>query len=379
VEYSNQLWWEFAFSGNAPRFMRASIGVIGMAVLFSGLRLFRPSAPDLKIAGANDISLIAPIVKQSEDTYANLAMLGDKQLLLNEKKNAFIMYGIEGRSWIAMGDPVGPANEKSALAWQFHELANRYGGWTVFYEVSAENLQIYLDLGLTMVKLGEEARVPLTTFSLEGSAKKTLRYILKKLSGEGCTFEILPSTGVESLLPELKKISDAWLTSKQTREKSFSLGSFDPDYLKQFPVAIIRFNGAIAAFANLWAGTEKEEISVDLMRYLPNAPNGIMDYLLLQSMLWGKVEGYRWFNLGMAPLSGFEKHDLAPLWNRAGLMIARYGENFYNFKGLRQYKDKFDPVWSPKYLAYPGGMVLPRIFVNLATLVSGGLSGILHK
>jgi phosphatidylglycerol lysyltransferase len=55
------------------------------------------------------------------------------------------------------------------------------------------------------------------------------------------------------------------------------------------------------------------------------------------------------------------------------------GENFYNFQGLRQYKEKFDPVWEPTYLASPGGLVLPRILTNLATLISGGLRGVVAK
>jgi len=56
-----------------------------------------------------------------------------------------------------------------------------------------------------------------------------------------------------------------------------------------------------------------------------------------------------------------------------------YGEDFYNFQGLRRYKDKFDPVWQPKYLACPGGLVLPRILCNLAALIAGGIKKIIAK
>ncbi|HEY8183629.1 MAG TPA: phosphatidylglycerol lysyltransferase domain-containing protein, partial [Thermoanaerobaculia bacterium] len=57
----------------------------------------------------------------------------------------------------------------------------------------------------------------------------------------------------------------------------------------------------------------------------------------------------------------------------------RFGEHFYNFQGLRQYKEKFDPIWEPMYLASPGGLALPRILTNLATLISGGLRGVVAK
>jgi phosphatidylglycerol lysyltransferase len=62
-----------------------------------------------------------------------------------------------------------------------------------------------------------------------------------------------------------------------------------------------------------------------------------------------------------------------------GALVFRHGEHFYNFRGLRQYKEKFDPIWEPKYLASPGGLALPRILTNIASLISGGLKGVITK
>ena len=130
---------------------------------------------------------------------------------------------------------------------------------------------------------------------------------------------------------------------------------------------------------NLWTSAEHAELSVDLMRHSPEAPTGVMDFMFLHLMLWGQQQGFDWFNLGMAPLSGLENRSLGTLWNRVGSLTYRFGENFYNFQGLRQYKEKFDPVWEPMYLASPGGLALPRIMTNLAALISGGLRGVLAK
>jgi phosphatidylglycerol lysyltransferase len=104
-----------------------------------------------------------------------------------------------------------------------------------------------------------------------------------------------------------------------------------------------------------------------------------MDYLFGEIMLWGKREGYRWFNLGMAPLSGLEEPGSASLWNRFGVFVFRHGEHFYNFQGLRGYKEKFGPIWQPKYIASPGGLALPRILLNIASLISGGIKGMVVK
>ena len=131
------------------------------------------------------------------------------------------MYGIEGRSWVGMGDPIGQVEEYAELVWSFREMCDRYDGWSVFYEVGPETPYLYLDLGLTLLKLGEQGRVPLEDFFLTGSARKGLRYTSHKLEREGCIFEVVPTEKVPSLLPELKRISDAWLGRKVVREKGF--------------------------------------------------------------------------------------------------------------------------------------------------------------
>jgi phosphatidylglycerol lysyltransferase len=188
------------------------------------------------------------------------------------------------------------------MVWRFREAVDRYDGWTVLYEVGAQHLHLYVDLGLTLLKLGEEALVPLQTFSLEGGARKGLRHTFRKLEKEGCAFEVVAERQIPPILPELKSISDAWLSEKHTREKGFSLGFFEETYLKRFPAGIVRKDGRVLAFTTVWKGAEKAELSIDLMRYLPDAPPGVMEYLFIQLMLWGKEEGYQRFNLGMGPL-----------------------------------------------------------------------------
>jgi phosphatidylglycerol lysyltransferase len=84
-------------------------------------------------------------------------------------------------------------------------------------------------------------------------------------------------------------------------------------------------------------------------------------------------------SLGMAPLSGLDGTALAPRWHRFGGLLYRHGEHFYNFRGLRAYKEKFDPRWEPRYLATPAGLALPRILANVAALISGGITGLVGK
>jgi len=286
---------------------------------------------------------------------------------------------VQGRSWVALGDPVGGDADIVELAWRFRELVDRQGGWPVFYQASPRQLPVYLDQGLTLAKIGEVARVHLPDFSLEGSSRARFRNWRNACERAGCAVEVLPAGASDPIILELRRISEAWLASKRTREKHFSLGAFSPEYVRRFPLAIVRHHGSIVAFATLFVSGGREELTVDLMRYEPNAPPNVMTYLFIKLMLWGREEGYRWFDLGVAPLGGMESRAFAPLWNRVGAFVYRQGESFYHFRGLREYKNRFDPVWEPRYLASPGGLALPVILTDIASLIGGGLTGVFAK
>jgi phosphatidylglycerol lysyltransferase len=374
--YTHELWWQFALHGDAPRFMRASVGAVIVICFFAMGRLFRAHQPGSFPPDKEGLERAGAIAFKAADTRAFLALLGDKSLLFSDSKKSFLMYGSKGRSWIAMGDPVGEEQETSELIWQFKNLAEGFDGWPVFYEVGPENLSRFIDLGMTVLKIGEEGRVNLAEFSLTGSSHKGLRYIHNRLSKEGYEFDVIPPGEVPLILSELKIISDEWLYNKKAGEKGFSLGFFSEEYLRYFPVAVVRFQGRIFAFANLWPGGGKKELSIDLMRYCNDAPHGIMDFIFSEIMLWGKNQGYLWFSLGMVPLAGLEPEKAASLWSNIGTFVYRHGEHFYNFKGLRSYKDKFGPIWQPRYIASPGVLRLPTIFANLTALIGGGMKDV---
>jgi phosphatidylglycerol lysyltransferase len=369
-DYGHELWWQFEFNAHVPRVLRALVGVGTLLLGFAVLHLFAGRAKAaLRPAPLTILDEAGAIVARSPRTSANLALLGDKMLLFNEARTSFVMHGIQGRSWISLGDPVGPEEDWSELIWRFREECDRYDTWPVFYQVEPDSLPLYLDHGFSLLKLGEEARVDTAHFSLEGGSRKGLRQNRNRLQKEGFSLDIVPRDGVPELLPTLKAISDAWLGQKQGDEKGFSLGYFDEAYLRRFPCAVVRQGDEIQAFANVWQGAGNEEFSIDLMRYRPSNQRGIMDFLFVELLLWGQMQGYQWFNLGMAPLSGIEARQLSPMWNKVASLLYRHGDHFYGFEGLREYKDKFDPVWTPKYLAARGGFALPRILADVTALI----------
>jgi phosphatidylglycerol lysyltransferase len=379
VPYSKELWWEFAFRSPAPRSLRALLMAAMTAAAYALYRLLRPSKPAMLPPSDADLERAGVLIENAHDATANLALLGDKNLLFNEDRTAFIMYQASGSSWVSMGDPVGPSALFESLVWTFVERCDDMAVEPVFYQITPDNLPLYIDLGLTLSKLGEEARVPLDTFSLEGAARADLRHPHRRAKKDGAEFEIVPRGQSGPIMPELRAVSEAWLEEKQSAEKRFSLGYFNERYLSHFDIAVVRRAGTIVAFANILRAGADTVLSADLMRYSAGAPKSVIDFLLVECMLWGKSQHYQWFSLGMAPLSGLEEHALAPAWHKLGRMVQRYGETFYPFEGLRKYKEKFLPVWRPRYLAAPGGLGLAGALLDVTSLISGGVSKVLTK
>jgi phosphatidylglycerol lysyltransferase len=378
LPYDNELWWQFAFHASAPRSLRGSLLAVMIGAAYGMWRLLRPARPPFSEPTAADVERVAALIEAGEDTTANLALLGDKNLMFNNERTACIMFQASGNSWVAMGDPIGPDLPAESLAWEFMEACDRMAVSPVFYQVTPQRLPLYIDLGLHLSKLGEEARVPLRSFSLEGGARADLRQAHRRAIRDGAVFEMIGRAGVPAILPQLRSVSDAWLAEKKTAEKRFSLGFFAESYIAHFDVGVVRFGGTVVAFANLWRGGSTE-LSVDLMRYNDAAPKGVVDFMLIECMLWGKSQGFEWFNLGMAPLSGLEEHALAPAWHKLGRMVQRYGETFYNFEGLRRFKEKFDPVWRPRYLAAPDGFAMAGALLDVTAVISGGVRNVLRK
>ena len=228
LSWSSDMWWQFEFSKDYPRFLRASVGTAVLAMFFAMATLLRPAPPEPSLPEEKELEKARGIALKSRDTSANLALLGDKELLFCASGNAFIMYGISGGSWISMGDPIGDPSDLPELAWRFHEMADRHGGQTIFYEVGSHNYPLYLDLGLTLLKIGEEARVHLPEFDLHGPEKKHFRNTRNRLEKEGFTFEVLPPEGAEGAHSRPESHFRPVAHGKAHARKRFFPGFFQP-------------------------------------------------------------------------------------------------------------------------------------------------------
>ena len=378
IDYDQDLWSTFALQAEASRSIRGVTLALVVAAVLAAAQLLRPPPVEPHPATPEELDRARPIIAAHGSPNAMLAFTGDKALFFDRTAEAFLMYAVQGRSWVVMGEPIGPISRWAELLWDFYALVDRYGGRAVFYQVGPDSLPWLLDLGLRPIKIGESARIDLRTFDLSGKQRSELRNVRNRAPRSGLTFEVLPPERVEEHMDDLAAVSEGWLAERKTREKRFSLGRFEPAYLSACSCAIVRQDEKVVAFATIWLSGAGEEAGLDLMRFLPTAPPGTMDYLIVETLLWAKARHRIWFDLGMAPLAGLPEHRLASLWSRFGRAALRHGGRLYNFQGLRAFKAKFQPVWRPAYLLYPG-ISLGRVLPDVTALIAGGWSGIVKR
>ena len=312
------------------------------------------------------------------DTNAMLVASGDKDLFV-DRDRGFCLYRTIGPYLVVFSDPVvrAPADRGAFLNALFDHAGN-LDRRPIFYQISLNWIPPLHDRGYAFFKLGEEAQVSLERFTLEGHAGKEYRQFLRRAERDGVRFRVLPPYEVERVLPELSAISATWLENKRVRERQFSIGFFDPDYLERFPCAVVEDkSGRIIAFANMLLGPKREELSIDLMRHLDDAPR-VMDFMFTSLFLYGKERGYQRFNMGMAPLSSVGEIRGAHTRERLANLFSQHGETWYNFQGLRLYKEKFGPEWVPRYMAYQNAWEWPVAIAHVSALIAGGWGRVLR-
>lgn len=367
VDYETQLFWLFGLNAEMPRFLRAGLGVMATVTIFVGARVLKGAPPKPVSLGPGIHPALARVIAVSSRTSANLACLGDKRFLFSDNGKSFIMFAEAGRNWVALGDPVGPSNEWADVIWRFQELCERNHVRPVFYGVHPEHLYMYTDIGLTHMKIGEEARVRL--------AREESSHLTPFDSGdaEPGEFLMLLPERVRGRLPELERLARHWNVNGDGMERAFSIGHFTADYIARFHLALVQRDGVPLAFGPVWTTANKQELAIDFVLCQPGLPPAVWQGLVTRTMAWGKEQGYALFNLGMLPSADLDAMKATETWNRFGTTLFRFGEHFSSVAEMQAFKSSFGVSWTPVYLASPGGVRMPRLLVDIASLIAPGL------
>lgn len=354
------------------RYFARSIYLVGAATGGYALwMLIRPVLVRQPATPSESVRARVIVEAHGRSALARLTLLGDKSYYFSPG-GSVVAYVAEGWVAAALGDPIGPPEDAALAITGFREFCAQNDWLPAFWGALPDYLEDYQAAGFKSLGVGHEGIIDLATFTLSGKDNKNLRAEANRLTRLGYHAEIHQPPLPDALLKELRAISDEWLTLMHGREKRFFLGWFDDEYLRHAPVIAVHTPaGVISAFANVVPEYQLNEITIDLMRRRPEVESGTMDFLFVSLFEWAKTQGYASFNLGLSPLSGIGEHPDDPAAERTLHYIYEHINQFYNFKGLREFKAKFHPRWSPRYLVYPGPASLPAIALTLNRISSG--------
>jgi phosphatidylglycerol lysyltransferase len=369
-------WMELGYRFEASRFARSTIvlaGAVTAAALYVVLRVpvrfARPT--DREIEGALDLH-----ARIGGSSTPLMIANGDKALFVDGDRG-MCPYRIIGPYLVVFADPVVRPADRGAFLDALFQFGSEMDRRPLFYQVSPEWIPPLHDRGYVFFKLGEEAQLPLRRVTLDGPEGKLYRQVLRRGERDGVTFRVMAPYEVERRMAELRESSADWLRSKAVSERQFSIGFFDEAYLAKWPCAVIEETGGrILAFANLLRGPMRKEFSVDLMRYRSDGPK-VMDFLFVSLFFHAKELGYERFNLGMAPLASVGVLKGAHPRERFASLLFQHGEHWYNFQGLRHFKQKFEPDWEPRYMSYMSAWEFPIATAYVSALIAGGWSKVL--
>lgn len=354
------------------RYFAASIYIVGAVTLGYGLfMLLRPVLLRAPATAAERERARQIVEGYGRSSLARMALFPDKSYYFSQG-GSVIAYAAKGRAAVSLGDPIGPAEDAAAAIHAFTAYCRHHDWQPAFYQVLPDYLSAYQAAGFTALPIGSEGIVNLNTLTLEGKAGKPLRNALNRFGKLGYQAAVHPPPLPDNLLAELQSVSNEWLASIHGQEKRFSLGWFDKAYIRGCAVMVVSAaNGSVTAFANIVPEYQHNEVTIDLMRHRQNIENGTMDFLFVSLFQWAKGQGYDSFNLGLSPLSGVGEQPEDPAVEKALHFIYEHVNQFYNFKGLHEFKGKFHPDWSPRFFIFPGPASLPAVATTLNRASSG--------
>jgi phosphatidylglycerol lysyltransferase len=355
------------------RYFAASIYTVGAVTIGYSLLLFVRPVLRLRhqVTAAEKSRARATVETYGCSSLARFTLFPDK-LYFFSSGGTMVAYVNKSRIALVLGDPIGPAADITKAIAEFVIFCAHNDWQPAFYQARPEYLSHYKAAGLMAVCIGHEAIVDLNSFTLAGKAGQGLRPPVNRLTKLGFQAFVHEPPLSDALLAELRVISDEWLTMRHGSEKQFSLGFFDPEYLRNCPVITVSSpEGQITAFANVVTEYQRNEVTVDLMRRRRNITPGTMEFLFVSFFKWAQAKNYTGFNLSLSALSGVGHRPDDPKIERALYFIYEHINQFYNFKGLHQFKEKFNPRWEPRYLVYPNPASLPAILTALIRADSG--------
>ena len=309
------------------------------------------------------------------------ALGDDVDYFFSRNERAVIAYRFESDTLLAIGDPVGPAEELGPLLAEFAEFCRRHDWPFAFFQARPELLRLYESLGWRALHIGEDPVLWTNWFTLEGGAVSQVRRAVRKAEAAGLTVvqspagedPFAPGAGPPGFADELRAVSEDWLRGRHGGEKGFCMGRFDVHELRDVWLLAAWNPSAqrVEAFTTWVPIPARLGWALDLGRRRHDAAAGAMDLLVVRTVQAARERGDAMLSLSLSALAMVpDEHECdtvtgEPPPERTREFLMEHLARFYDFKGLFRWKRRFDPAFEDRYLVYPAALALPRVALAL--------------
>lgn len=337
-----------------------SLSTISIAALvYIALSLFQPLRArfsDQSLSRLAVSGLLDHYTESSEDFFKIWPL--DKSYYFTHERRAALAYSVHRGVALVVSDPIGDNNDFDQLLNNFTQQC-RINDWLpAFIHTEGKYRPLYEKYRLSMQKIGEEAILNLDKYITDVSDNKYFRHINQKFTKLGFTTEFLQPPHNEAIISQLAKISEEWLKIPGRTERGFMMGYFSPEYMQLCNLMVARdAAGTIQAFINQLPPLDASEANYDLLRHSSDSPGNMNDFLLMNFIKLLHSSDYTRLNMGLCPLSGLSSGEADHNTIDSALRFAySNGDRLYSFSGLHRFKSKYEPEWSPRYIAYRNGI-----------------------
>lgn len=343
---------------------RAAIGLTGLGLLLGLAALYfwlRPFGQAVAQSVGERRVARALVDAYGTDSLSFFALRRDKNYLFSPTRRAFLAYRVVAGTALVSGDPVGDEAEIDELLAELWQLARSHGWRIAVVGASEYHLDRYRALGLKPIPLGEEAVLRPAEFSLEGRAIRKVRQSVSRLQKAGYSFRVVAADDVSpELEEELEDVSAAWRGDQA--ERGFSM-SIDDLHVPGTVLAIAADEtGRVGGFLHLAPSPAGGGWSLSTMRRRPHSPNGLNEFLIVETIAWAKEEGASELSLNFCAFTDVLSPERATSWSkrlvRRGLLLA---DNVFQLERLYSFNRKFFPEWRRRYVCVERFSDLPAV------------------
>jgi lysyl-tRNA synthetase class 2 len=295
------------------------------------------------------------------DSLSFFSLRRDKSFFFSPTRRAFVAYRVVAGAALVSGDPVGDEAEFDALLGEFKRVAHARGWRLAVLGASHEMLPHYELVGLRAIPIGDEAVLLPAEFSLEGRAIRKVRQSVSRLTKAGYAFRVVKAAAVDDALrAELDAVSAAWRGAQA--ERGFSM-AMDDLYAEGTVFALAEApDGRIGGFLHLAPAPAGGGWSLSTMRRWPDTPNGLIEYLVVETLIWAKAEHASELSLNFCALTDFLSPERAvTVPRRIARRALLAADSVFQLERLHAFSRKFHPQWRPRYLCVERLTDLPLV------------------